>query len=111
MIGHTSKIFESIKKKHYVSILIHKFVSLQVACVKSYHMRPKVLCLYKKKKNQNRNQIGHYLETILETKSDITLRLYWKLNRTLPGDYTGQYLETILDITLRLYWKPYRTLP
>jgi len=70
MIGHTSKIFESIKKKQYVSILIHKFVSLQVACVKSYHMRPKVLCLYKK---------NH-----CKTKSDITLRLYWKPNWTLP---------------------------
>jgi len=31
-----------IKTEYYVSMLIRRFVSLRVACVKSYHARPKV---------------------------------------------------------------------
>jgi len=31
-----------IQTEYYVSMLTHRFVSLRVACVKSYHVRPNV---------------------------------------------------------------------
>ena len=37
-----SEKISMIEKEYYVSMLIRQFVSLRVACVKSYHARPKV---------------------------------------------------------------------
>jgi len=32
--------YNTIQTEYYVSVLIRRFVSLRVACVKSYHARP-----------------------------------------------------------------------
>jgi len=42
LLVHNRYRNQPIQTEYYVSMLIRRFVSLRVACVKSYHARPKV---------------------------------------------------------------------
>ena len=44
-LTHRLHVVPLIQTEYYVSMLFRRFVSLRVACVKSYHARPKVLML------------------------------------------------------------------